>query len=127
MKYLILSAILLLSFSSCVKQQTIPYDDIVGVWKLNGYSSTRYEMEITSNAYFYWHAYNLSTNVKEFELEYDIDKNTICLYKPNKSTMQYSFRIYHTKNGRLYFDVPYSAYDSEGNTTTQYDRYYKID
>ncbi len=67
MKNLILFAMLTLLAVGCVKQEPIPQSELTGIWKLNGYSSSNYKVEITQDGYLYWWNYNdIFNNIEEF-------------------------------------------------------------
>ncbi|MBL7765983.1 MAG: hypothetical protein JNJ58_07825 [Chitinophagaceae bacterium] len=122
--YFLLPIVLL---SACIKSQPIPASELPGIWKLNGYQSTNYKIEINSNGYLYWFNYMDQYNYsKEFEWEYDIDDNCLKLYNPGGRYAQYTLHIYKYKNSPLQFTVPNQSYDLDGNLTTTYDTYRKM-
>lgn len=116
-----------LAISSCTKQEMIPETELTGIWKLNGYTSSNYKMEITPDGYLYWWNYNdVYNKTEEFELEYDINGNCVKLYKPNKNTARHQFKVYRNRKGGLYFSIPVQGIDAEGNSITNTDTYYKM-
>ncbi len=128
MKPYILLIASLLFITACTKQEPIPQADLTGIWKLNGYASSNYKMEITPDGYLYWFNYNdIYNKVKEFEIEYDINKNTMKLYSGNKRYADHCFKIYKNRNGRLSFTNTVTGYDADGQSITNYDTYYLMD
>jgi hypothetical protein len=84
MKNAFLFLLALLFLTGCVKQEPIPQSALTGIWKLNGYQSSNYQVEITNDGYLYWWNYDdIFNNVQEFELEYDINNNRVRLYRSN--------------------------------------------
>lgn len=128
MKQMIIILFSIFLFSSCVKQTPIPQEQLTGIWKLNGFSSTTYVMEITKDGYLYWFNYMDDAHyTREFEWEYNMNNNTLYLYNPGRNTVIHSFRIYQQRNGRLYFSVTNSAgLDPNGNPITRTDTYYQM-
>jgi hypothetical protein len=127
MKNLILFAMLTLLAVGCVKQEPIPQTELTGIWKLNGYSSSNYKVEITQDGYLYWWNYNdIFNNIEEFEVDYNINRNEMKLYFSGENRMIHQIRIYRERNGRLYFSVPITGLDADGNTITNTDTYYKM-
>ena len=127
MKNLLFFLFALVLFSGCVKQEPIPQSALTGIWKLNGYQSTSYQVEMTADGYLYWWNYNdIFNNVEEFELEYDINSNRVKLYRVNGSHSIWQFTIYQQRNGRLYFSIQVTGYDDIGNPVTRTDTYYKM-
>lgn len=125
MKFINLLFAAIFLFASCTKQEPIPQSALTGIWKLNGYSSSNYKMEITNNGYLYWFNYNdIYNKVQEFELEYDMNNNTMKLYCGNSRYASHTFKIYKSKSGRLSFTNPVTGYDAEGQAITNYDTYY---
>lgn len=127
MKNLYFLLAILFYLTSCTKQEPIPQAELTGIWKLNGYSSSNNKMEITSNGYLYWFNYNdLYNKVEEFEVEYDINKNTMKLYRGSSNHSCHTFKIYKNRKGRLSFTNPVLGTDANGETITNYDTYYKM-
>ena len=128
MKNTILLLLVSLLFNSCVKQLPIPQEELTGIWKLNGYQSTTYVMEFTKDGYVYWfNYYDIPSDTREFELEFDSDRNRAYLYKPGRTNPAHEFKIYQQKNGRLYFSVVNSAgIDPDGNPISRTDTYYQM-
>lgn len=127
MKNIILLFATAIFFASCVKQEPIPQAELTGIWKLNGYSSSNYKMEITGNGYVHWFNYNdIFNKVEEFEMEYDINKNTMKLYCGNSKYAKHTFKIYRDRKDRLYFTNPVYGTDANGDAITNYDYYYKM-
>ena len=119
--------ILVLLFSSCVKQEPIPQAELTGIWKLNGYSSTRYKVEITDDNHAYWYNYNDLTNVdREFESEYNIDNNTMKFYCPSGNSAMHILKVRRDRNNRLSFISTVYGTDANGDGVTNYDTYYKM-
>lgn len=116
----------MLTLNSCIKQEPIAREQITGIWKLNGYQSTTYAMEITKDNYFYWFNYQDDPHyTREFELEYDLNNNTLYLYNPGKNTIIHTIRIYRDSRGRYYFSVTNKGgEDAQGNPITRTDTYY---
>jgi hypothetical protein len=128
MKSLLLFFATILLLASCTKQEPIPQAALTGIWKLNGYSSSNYKMEITNNGYLYWFNYNdIYNKVQEFEVEYDMNKNTLKLYCGNSRYASHTFKIYKSRNGRLSFTNTVTGYDADGQSITNYDTYYLMD
>ncbi|HMT35534.1 MAG TPA: hypothetical protein PKC41_06730 [Chitinophagaceae bacterium] len=128
MKNLIFLFILTFSLISCYKQEPIPQSALTGIWKLNGYASSNYKVEITNNGYLYWFNYNdIYNKVQEFEVEYDINRNTLKLYCGNSRYAQHTLKIYQSRNGRLSFTNPVTGLDANGETIINYDTYYLMD
>jgi hypothetical protein len=126
--FMFLTAIL---FSSCVvveqEDLSIPQAVLPGIWKLNGYASSNYKVEITPDGYLYWFNYNDDFNrVEEFELDYNQNYNSIRLYHPGYNQVIHQFTIYKQANGRLYFDVSINGYDANGKPITNIDTYYQM-
>jgi hypothetical protein len=112
---------------SCVKQEPIPPAEMTGIWKLNGYQSSNYKVEITNDGYLYWWNYkDIFNYVEEFELEYDINRNEIRLFRPGGNIVRHRLSIYRQNRGGLYFSVPITGTDADGNTITNTDTYYKM-
>jgi len=127
MKSLITLLVISIFTISCVRQEPIPQAELTGIWKLNGYQSSNYKVEITNDGYLYWWNYNdIFNNVEEFELEYDINRNEIRLYRPGGNTLRHQLRVYRQNRGGLYFSVPITGTDADGNTITNTDTYYKM-
>lgn len=126
MKYIFYSLIVLFTCSSCIKQEPIAREQLTGIWKLNAYQSTSYTMEITKDNYFYWFNYNDDPHyTREFEMEYNMDRNMIYLYNPGRRTVIHYFKIYKDSRGRYYFSVTNSfGLDAQGNAVTRTDTYY---
>lgn len=130
MKNLMLITLLSLFFTSCVvvnQDNRIPQNLLPGIWKLNGYASTNYKVEITPDGYLYWFNYSDDFNrVEEFELQYDINNNSISLFRPNSNRLIHQFFIYRLPNGRLGFDFLIQGYDANGRPITNTDTYLQI-
>jgi hypothetical protein len=100
---------------------------MTGIWKLNGYQSSNYKVEITNDGYLYWWNYkDIFNYVEEFELEYDINRNEIRLFRPGGNIVRHRLSIYRQNRGGLYFSVPITGTDADGNTITNTDTYYKM-
>lgn len=128
MKNIILLFASMIFIASCVKQEPIPQAELTGIWKLNGYASSNYKIEITNNGYAYWFNYNdIYNKVEEFEMEYDMNKNTMRLYCGNSNYARHTLKIYRSRNGRLSFTNPVYGTDANGESITNYDTYYKMD
>jgi hypothetical protein len=81
-------------FSSCSRREPIPQSELTGIWKLNGYTFTTYKMEITQDGYFYWWNYNDWFNrVEEFQIRYDMNRNTIRLTRPGQTFVRYHITV----------------------------------
>lgn len=127
MKHVFFFLLSLIFLSSCVKQEPIPQSALTGIWKLNGYQSTNYQVEMTKDGYLYWWNYDdIFNNVQEFELEYDINANRVRLYRSNGTYWVWQFTIYQQRNGRLYFSIQVSGSDVNGNAISRTDTYYKM-
>lgn len=125
MKNLIFLLFSLVLFSGCVKQEPIPQSALTGIWKLNGYQSTSYQVEITADGFLYWWNYNdIFNNVEEFEYEYDINSNRVSLYRVNGTRTIRQFRVFESRNGRLYFSTAVNGFNDLGEQTTRTDTYY---
>ena len=127
MKRIILFVAMISLLVSCQTFEVIPQAALPGIWKLNGYASTNYKVEITNDGYLYWFNYNDNFNrVEEFEIEYNPNQNNLQLYRPNGNQMIHQFNIYRQGNGRLYFEMPINGYDANGQPITNIDTYYQM-
>ncbi len=127
MKRLYLFGMLALFLTSCIKQEPIAQAELTGIWKLNGYQSSLYKVEFTQNGYAYWWNYrDWFNHVEEFEVEYDINRNTVYLYQPGQQRIAEQFRLYRQRNGEFYFSVPVQGTDADGNPRTGTDTYYRM-
>ena len=127
MKNIIITLVAILTLVSCTKSEPILQSELPGIWKLNGYVNSNYKMEITNNGYLYWFNYNdVFNKIEEFEMEYDINKNQMKLYKGNSNYASHVIKIYKN-NHRLNFSIPITGTDANGNTITNTDVYYKMD
>jgi hypothetical protein len=127
MKYYFFTILSIFFLSSCVKQDPIPQSELSGIWKLNGYSSTRYKVEITDDNRVYWYNYNDLTNRdQEFELEYNINNNTMKLYCPGGSSSRHTLKVQRNRKNRLSFTNIVYGTDANGDGVTNYDTYYKM-
>lgn len=125
MKHLIVLILALSLFSSCIKEDPIPQNALTGIWKLNGYPSTNYKVEITPDGYLYWFSYNdIYNRVEEFEVDYRINQNSIYLYYLGGNSVRHILYVYRDRNGGLYFTVDINTTDPNGNPIRQTDTYY---
>ena len=100
MKNIIITLVAILTLASCTKSEPILQSELPGIWKLNGYVNSNYKMEITNNGYLYWFNYNdVFNKIEEFEMEYDINKNQMKLYKGNSNYASHVIKIY--KNNHI--------------------------
>lgn len=127
MKSIFFTLLSILFLSSCVKQEPIPQSELAGIWKLNGYSSTRYKIEITADNRVYWYNYNdFSNKDQEFELEYNINNNTMKLYCPGGNASRHTLKVQRNRKDRLSFTSVVYGTDANGDAVTNYDTYYKV-
>ncbi|MBP6623740.1 MAG: hypothetical protein KA198_01130 [Chitinophagaceae bacterium] len=125
MKQVLILIATLFLLNSCVQQDPIPQNELTGIWKLNGYPSTNYKVEITPDGYLYWFSYNdMYNRVEEFEVDYRINQNSIYLYYPGGNNVRHILYVYRERNGRLYFNVEINTTDPNGNPIRQTDTYY---
>lgn len=125
MKHFFVLILALSLFSSCIKEDPIPQNALTGIWKLNGYPSTNYKVEITPDGYLYWFSYNdIYNRVEEFEVDYRINQNSIYLYYPGGNSVRHILYVYRDRNGGLYFTVDINTTDPNGNPIRQTDTYY---
>jgi hypothetical protein len=132
MKRIFCLLFLITSISSCVivddsRNNIIPQAALPGIWKLNGYASSNYKIELTQNGYLYWFNYNDDFNrVQEFDIDYNPTYNTLRLYYPNGTQVIHQITILRQANGRLYFDFQIKGYDANGHPITNTDTYYQM-
>ncbi len=125
MKHFFVLILALSLFSSCIKEDPIPQNALTGIWKLNGYPSTNYKVEITPDGYLYWFSYNdIYNRVEEFEVDYRINQNSIYLYYLGGNSVRHILYVYRDRNGGLYFTVDINTTDPNGNPIRQTDTYY---
>ncbi|MCS6934234.1 MAG: hypothetical protein NZM35_03660 [Chitinophagales bacterium] len=110
------------------KPDPIPQAELVGIWKLNGYNSTTYKIEITQDGYLYWWNYSDQLNrVEEFEMQYNPDRNMIKLYRPGKKWVVHHIYVRrHRHNGHLILEVPHTGFTGDDTSIASTVEYYKM-